>query len=220
MRKFVAASTLFVAAAATLAGASVALADDKHPTPLPTAGVQSEPINPHSGADDDNYEGVIVSDGDSAKERRAHHELELKYGKDGAFQIPPLVIKPGQPIEDATTGTSFGSAVVGPAATKGQTAVIAGPGTTGSAAVHPTNGGSVPMQGQNPTQGGQNPIAPDPIDFSKIVLHQQSPAETFMQVSSTALIVMALGAVGFGGYLLVNRSSRDRIHPVDEEYSA
>lgn len=219
MRKFVAASALLVAAAATVAGASVAFADGKHPTPFPTAGAPRDPDHDHSESDDDRYEGVVISDGDSDEERRAHHELELKYGKDGAFQIPPLVIKPGQLIEDANSSANFGGAAVGPAAANGQNAVITGSGTHGSLAVSPANGGAF-TSGQSPLQGGQNPISNQPIDFSKIVLHQQSPAEKFVQVSSMALIVMALGAVGFGGYLVLNRSSRERIHAAEEEYPA
>lgn len=210
MRKLVASSTLLLAAVATFAGASMASADDKHPTPLPTDGVPVAPLHPH---DDDSYAGVVISDGDSDQERRVHHELELKYGKDGAFQIPPLVLKPG------VNGAGLAAPGVEPN--------LSGASVTGTAITSSITETSTINGNLNPAansagllSGVSTTIANEPIDFSKVVLHQSTPAESFLHAASIALIALATGAVGFGGYLAVNRSARERIRLAEEEYSA
>lgn len=201
MRKFVAASTLFVAAAATLAGASGALADGKRPTPMPTDGVPVAPLNPQ---DDDDYAGIVISDGDSAKERRAHHELDLRYGKGGAFQIPPLVIKPGTAAVEPNSDFS-GAAITETQSSNNSNSSINQTGAPTGAALK---------------TGVSTKIANQPVDFSKVILNQESPAETFVHSSSIALIVLASCAFGAGGYLAFARPKRAKVQQTDEEYSA
>ena len=196
--------TVFVAALlatfGALAGASAANADDKHPSPHPSDGAPAGQLHEH---DDDEYADIVISDGDSDEERRAHHELEIKYGKDGAFQIPPLFIKPGALAPES--GVDVSAASVNGMATNGQ--------------VGSSNQGT-DRPGVGVGSGPSTTIASTPIDFSKVMLHQTSPAETFIRWSTIALVGLAVIAIGIAGYLLFNRPARARLQDTEVEYSA
>ena len=201
MRKTLAAGALLLALAAALTATATATADDKHPSPLPSRGAPTQPVNQ---PDDDDYAGIVISDDDSAKERRAHHELDLRYGKGGAFQIPPLVIKP------STVATAPNSGFAGAAVT----------GSNSSHTAHVSIGQTQAPEGRGLKAGVSTKIASQPVDFSKVILKQETPAQTFVHSSSIALLVLAGLAIAAAGYLAFGRSQRARTELADEEFSA
>lgn len=216
MRKTALLATLLLAAFATLAGASVASADDKHPKPSPTREAPAEHEKEHEQESEDEEDSDVVnSDGDSDEERRAHHELEIKYGKDGAFQIPPLVIKPGV-LEPDLDASIKGASVNG----AGSTSQVGSPSQVGSNGQVGWVGPGAGAPNSGPNGGATTTIAVEPIDFSKVVFGQNSPAENFFTWSTVALVATATGALGIAGYFVVSRPARARLRDSEVEYTA
>ncbi|MEN9606839.1 MAG: hypothetical protein RL605_667, partial [Actinomycetota bacterium] len=114
MRKVLIGSAIVLVVFAPLTSASAAIADEPLPAP------SGAPFG-HDDAQQDDWLGIH----DSKAEDLLHHELEKRYGKHGAFQIPPLVLKPGA---DNTVSTSIivHTSVTGQSAATGQTTEVTG----------------------------------------------------------------------------------------------
>ena len=140
----------------------------------------SEAAKPGSNDDDDAEDADHAVDSDV--EGRLHSELEKRYGKDGSFQMPTLVVKPQGKI---TFGSS-GATQLTTTHPVGQGATAATTGATGTSSA---GGGSALG----------NAIAAQPIDFDVVQLSQPTPADTFFQSATIAIAVMGVGAVAFAG---------------------
>lgn len=180
MRKVLIGSAIVLAIGLPILGAIPAQADE------PTPGASSKPH--HNGDEEDQTQDSNLGIIDPIAEDRLHHEINERYGNKGAFQIPPLVIRPNS---DGVTITTDAPKISGnlPGAS------ISGAGLGYSGGQTPAN--SVQNAGIRPN--GETNVAEHPVDFKLVNLNEQSPAQQFFQVSTIGLGVLAAGAVVLGG---------------------
>lgn len=194
MRKALAGIAIVLGLVAPFSLVAAAHADE--PKPKPTAGIQS--------GDDDYEDHEEFGEIDHDAEDRMHNELEERYGKGGAFAIPPLVIRPHGGFAGHANGTT---------ATLGGAGVLTGTGTDFSGANVSGSGQSASVPGSAFTPNGlpasnastagvsgtqsqsTSQISTTPIDFSKVQLNSPTPAETFMQWATGGIAVMAALAI-------------------------
>lgn len=181
--------------------ATAAFADQ--PKPGATAW-PAQPIEDHEDGDED-HDG----DDDHAVENRMHEELESRYGKHGSFQIPPLVLRPGPaaghgPSAIGTTGVEpilLNPTIISPSAVDG--VVIAGVTvdleTAPGGVVASGSTGALGAQGIGGTGLAQTTVAATPIDFARVQINQQTPAQQFFNVATVGLATLAAAAVALGG---------------------
>ena len=179
--------------------ASAAIADQSKPVPTAWPDAQD------NDDDSDDYEH---DDEDEALEHRMHQELESRYGKHGSFQIPPLVLRPGRNTsQDPTALGAVGSepvllnpTIITPSSINGVVVegVTVAIGTAASSAEATGQAGVVGAQGMGASSIAQTVVAAKPVDFARVQLNQQTPAQQFFNVATIALATLAAAAVALG----------------------
>ncbi|MEN9287755.1 MAG: hypothetical protein RLZ88_425 [Actinomycetota bacterium] len=179
--------------------ASAAIADEPKP------GASAWPAQPSEDDDSEDRD----HDHDDALEDRMHEALESRYGKHGSFQIPPLVLRPGPHAGEGSSalGTSgvepilLNPTVIMPSAIDGIVVDgVIGVGSTIPGGTNSTgNGSGSNPQGVNYAGIAQTTVAATPIDFARVQLNQQTPAQQFFNVATIGLAALAAAAVALGG---------------------